>query len=148
MRTLGPRESRQECDFCAIVDNVKPAIRIFESESVLSFLPLAPVTTGHTLVIPKVHVEDMWEIDEREMSNVMAASLLIAHAIRDSLAPDGLNVINSSGAAASQTVPHLHVHLVPRWQGDRIGDIWPASPTWEESELDDMATLIRAKING
>ncbi|MCF3960802.1 HIT family protein [Streptomyces fuscigenes] len=134
------------CIFCAIVEHREPALRVFESSSVLAFLPLAPAAFGHTLIIPKRHVGDLWEITKEEMSNVMEVSLVIAHAIKEAISPDGLNLINSSGAAATQTVPHFHVHLMPRRKGDSMGRIWPESPNWKEGDLLKMAHMIRVNI--
>ncbi|WP_449471085.1 HIT family protein [Streptomyces tanashiensis] len=145
---MNERDSGANCTFCAIVEHREPALRVFESSGILAFLPLAPAAFGHTLVIPKRHVGDVWDISKAEMSSVMEVSLVIARAIKESISPDGLNLINSSGAAATQTVPHFHVHLMPRWEGDPMGGIWPESPDWEEGDLLSMANMIRAKIEG
>lgn len=74
----------------------------------------------------------------------MAAVVKLGQAIMEALRPEGMNLISSAGEAASQTVFHLHLHLVPRWEGDRIGDIWPRGDPWSEAELDEVAAMIRA----
>lgn len=74
----------------------------------------------------------------------MVATVQVGKAIREALSPDGMNVINSVGEAAQQTVYHVHFHLVPRWHGDHIGNIWPPSEPWSEAVKDEVADRIRA----
>ncbi|MFB8217693.1 HIT family protein [Streptomyces anulatus] len=134
------------CAFCSIVAGESPAEVVFESANTISFLPLNPATYGHTLVIPKMHVRDIWEIDLNVANDVAAATLRVAHGIRLALKPDGLNLINSSGAAASQTIFHLHVHLVPRWKNDRVGNIWPPDQPLPEAVREELADDMREGI--
>jgi histidine triad (HIT) family protein len=132
-----------DCAFCDIVNGKECARVVGETLTTLAFFPLRPAALGHTLVIPKQHIRDVWEADWDVVEQVARATSTAAHALRNALAPDGLNIINSSGAAASQTVFHLHVHLVPRWTGDHIGNIWPPSEPWPESVKDEIAELVR-----
>jgi histidine triad (HIT) family protein len=132
------------CAFCRIARGEEPARIVWSSPDAVAFLPLNPATRGHTLVIPRQHVPDLWSADERLSARLMATAVKLGRAIDEALHPEGMNLITSAGAAASQTVFHLHLHLVPRWQGDRIGDIWPRSDPWSEAELDEVAAMIRA----
>ena len=91
----------------------------------MAFFPLRPATLGHTLVIPTTHVPDIWTLDESTASSLARATLAVARAVKKAVQPEGLNVIQSNGAVATQTVGHLHVHVVPRWKGDAMGQIWP-----------------------
>ncbi|GHE92408.1 HIT family protein [Streptomyces griseoluteus] len=135
------------CPFCEIAEGRSPADRVYETPEVLAFLPLSPATTGHTLIIPKLHITDLWHADTRSLEPVMAASLVVAQALKTALSPDGLNLINSAGTAATQTVFHLHIHLVPRWDGDQMGDFWPESTPWSESKRATLAERIRKSIH-
>ncbi|MBX4175971.1 HIT family protein [Streptomyces geysiriensis] len=140
-------DSEAPCPFCEIVEGRTLADRIYETSEVLAFLPLAPATTGHTLIIPKQHITDLWHSDEDSLMPVMAASLLVAQALKRAFSPDGLNLINSAGSAATQTVFHLHVHLVPRWNDDQMANFWPETCPWSASKRATTAEAIRSNIN-
>ncbi len=109
------------CIFCAIVAGEAPAHRVAEDEHVLAFMDLFPVSEGHTLVIPRAHAENLFEIDEASVRAESALARRLALAIREELAPDGLAVYQANGAAAGQTVFHYHTHLIPRRAGDPMG---------------------------
>lgn len=116
------------CPFCAIIMGEGWAREIYRDDHTAAFFPLRPATLGHTLVVPRRHIPDIWELSEADAARLSRAVLRVAAALRAAVTPDGLNIIQSSGAAATQTVPHLHIHLVPRWAADAIGPIWPAKP--------------------
>lgn len=105
------------CIFCAILAGDAPAHRVHEDERTLVFMDLFPVADGHTLVIPKAHVENIFEIDADHVAACARMSRRIAHAIRSVLSPDGVAVVQANGAAAGQTVFHYHTHLIPAWTG-------------------------------
>jgi histidine triad (HIT) family protein len=133
-----------DCDFCAIARGDAAAEVVCEGEHWVAFFPLRPATLGHTLVIPRDHVEDLWAASRSVGGALMQAAIEVGRAIQDALRPDGLNLISSAGAAAEQSVPHLHLHVVPRWNDDAFGRIWPP-PTEMGDELKrDAATRIRA----
>lgn len=136
-------ESDGECPFCKIIKGTEPARIVCETTECLAFFPLNPAVLGHTLVVPRQHVKDIWELDARLCSKIMDTVLLTSRALKAALHPEGMNIINSTGAAASQTVYHFHIHLVPRWDGDRMGDIWPPSEPWRDEALDEIADLVR-----
>ncbi|MCH2172239.1 HIT family protein [Myxococcota bacterium] len=108
------------CIFCQIVAGEAPCFRIHEDDLTLTFLDLFPVSRGHTLIIPKAHCQDLFEIEPGALGAVAQRSLSIAAAIRSALAPDGISVFQLNGAAAGQTVFHYHMHLIPRMQGDAL----------------------------
>ena len=119
-----------DCPFCAIVEQRDPDAReVFRDEHVVAFFPLNPATRGHTLIVPHEHVPDIFALARGVAATLARATVRLAHAIRDAFTPEGLNVIQSNGSAATQTVPHLHVHLVPRWPDDAMGPIWPSGVT-------------------
>lgn len=131
------------CDFCKILMGTEEAQVVCETESALAFFPLEPAALGHTLVIPKQHVPDLWSADDTIATLVTQAAVRVGRAIKDALEPDGMNLISSAGAAASQTVFHLHLHVVPRWNRDHIGPIWPPSQPWSETVKHDIADRVR-----
>jgi histidine triad (HIT) family protein len=141
----GPsREPVDGCVFCDIVRHKAPAHIVYETAETLAFFPVDPATTGHTLVIPRWHVTDFLDADAETIGLVAATAARVARVIRDIVRPQGTNLITSAGPAASQTVFHLHLHIVPRWAGDPIGDIWPPATHTPAGQLDDLASRIRA----
>ncbi len=121
----------------------QPARIVCETASTLAFFPLRPAALGHTLVVPKRHVRDLWAADDVLSCRLIEAAIRVGRAIEHALAPDGMNLVTSAGPAASQTIYHLHLHVVPRWSHDQIGDIWPPSEPWSETVKDDIAELVR-----
>lgn len=134
------------CDFCEIVAKDEPARVVLRTKDVVAFFPTHPATLGHTLVIPTSHLADIWELDESTATRLSLAALKVARAIRCGLRPDGLNIIQSNGSAATQSVFHLHVHVVPRWVDDAMGPIWPAETHWSEDAKNGCLNKIRAGL--
>lgn len=120
---------------------------VYRDDHAVAFFPLRPATFGHTLVVPRRHIPDIWELPEQTAVHLSRAVLRVAAALRAAVTPDGLNIIQSSGAAATQTVPHLHMHLVPRWAADAMGPIWPAKPPSHPPQvLDDLRDKLAGLI--
>jgi histidine triad (HIT) family protein len=132
-----------ECEFCKIIRGEEPARIVCSTADTLAFFPLKPATLGHTLVVPKRHLQDLWSADASTGCSLMTTVVRVGHAIQEALHPDGMNLISSAGEAASQTVFHLHLHVVPRWFDDHIGNIWPPSEPWGDAVKDEVAELIR-----
>lgn len=136
--------SDPDCPFCEIVLRDDPDAReVYRDEHVVAFFPTEPAVLGHTMVIPRKHVADIWSMDEETAGHLSRATVRLAGAIREAVHPEGLNVIQSNGEAATQTVFHLHVHLVPRWDGDAMGPIWPEETDYSEEEKDDVLMRVR-----
>lgn len=135
-----------ECAFCRIVEGSEPSREILRTRDAMAFFPLEPATLGHTLVIPTQHIPDIWHLDQANAEPLTIATLRIAGAIRRAMNPDGLNLIQSNGEAATQTVPHVHIHLVPRFHGDAMGRIWPPETDFSESAKDYAWAKIREEV--
>jgi histidine triad (HIT) family protein len=136
----------RECSFCRIAEGTEPAQVVYETNKVVAFFPLAPAILGHTLVIPKKHIRDLWSLDKNWGDILIESCLDISQGIKKALLPDGVNLINSSGAAASQSIMHIHFHLVPRWKDDSFGPIWPNSDPISETLTHETAAKIRQAI--
>lgn len=108
----------EDCIFCKIVKKEIPAQIVYEDDDSLAFLDAAPVHPGHTLVIPKKHSKDIFDISEEDFSNIMKTVQKITPAVKEAVKADGINIGNSNGKAANQAVFHLHVHIMPRYEGD------------------------------
>src|SRR5699024_6064068 len=103
-----------DCVFCKIINGEIPSSKVYEDENVLAFLDLSQVTKGHTLVIPKNHEENIYELSEESAKAVFTAVPKIARAIKATYDPIGMNMLNNNGKDAGQSVFHYHVHLLPR----------------------------------
>ena len=137
-------EQAPDCDFCSIARGEDPSAEIVcEGELWVAFFPRHPATLGHTLVIPRSHVADLWKVEPPLGNHLMAAVIDVGRAIQAALAPEGMNLITSAGDIAEQTVFHLHLHLVPRWPSDGFGDIWPPAGLNDDLALKDAAAKIR-----
>ena len=117
-----------DCLFCKIVAGELPATIVAESERALAFADINPATRGHTLVVPRVHAQDVQDIGEADLAATIALAQQVAQGARERLGADGVNLLNSSGAAAWQTVFHFHIHVIPRYEGDPLRLPWVPSP--------------------
>ena len=132
------------CPFCAIIAGGNADARVvYRSEKVTAFFPLEPATRGHTLVVPNRHVAELTDLTAAESRDLGEAVHRTARATRAALSPDGLNVIQSTGAAATQTVPHVHFHVVPRWSSDRMILHWPKGAAEDDTAQDLTLLAIR-----
>lgn len=137
-----------DCPFCDIVAREDDDARVvFRSENATAFFPLEPATLGHTLLVPNQHVPDIWSLPVELAAELGQWTVQLAHAARSAMRPDGLNIIQSNGEAATQTVMHLHIHVVPRWTNDAVGRIWPPETHWSEDAKDDAWEALRREFH-
>jgi histidine triad (HIT) family protein len=108
------------CIFCQIVGREVPASIVYESEFVLAFLDIKPLSKGHTLIIPKMHYETIFDIPEGVLVEVFKVTKLVAIALKKSVKADGISIIQQNGRAANQEIFHLHVHAIPKFEGQRL----------------------------
>lgn len=114
-----------ECIFCKIIDGSIPSAKIYQDEHVYAFMDIMPLTKGHTLVIPKNHKENVYDLSEEEASNLFKVVPKIASALKESFGPVGMNLLNNNGAPAGQSVFHFHLHFIPRYdQTDGFRATW------------------------
>jgi histidine triad (HIT) family protein len=120
--------SDPDCIFCKIVAGELPATVVDEDERTIAFMDINPATRGHALVIPREHTADLLSIDAQDLAAVSAAAQRLAVRAKERLGADGINVINSCGAAAWQTVFHFHLHVIPRYESDPLRLPWTPAP--------------------
>jgi histidine triad (HIT) family protein len=141
-------ETRDDCIFCKIVAGSIPSSKIYEDDKAIAFMDISPLNKGHLLVVPKEHLENIFEIGPDLYGHLMALICRIAKAVKEVVAPDGMNILQLNGRAGNQVVPHLHIHIVPRWSGDGL-----TITSWEPV-MGDMAEIaatgerIKAKLSG
>lgn len=125
----------QDCIFCRIVAGDMPAQIVDQDERTVGFMDINPATRGHALVVPRRHVRDLLEIEEVDLEATILAARRLAAKMPDRLGADGVNLLNSCGRAAWQTVFHFHIHVIPRYQGDPLRLPW----TPGEGDADEIA---------
>ena len=116
-----------DCTFCKILSGELPATIVDEDERTVAFMDIAPATRGHALVIPRAHAPDLLSVDTEDLCAVAFAARRLAARARERLGADGINLLNSCGAAAWQTVFHFHVHVIPRYHDDPLRLPWVPS---------------------
>jgi histidine triad (HIT) family protein len=104
----------EDCIFCKIVKGEIPCFKVYEDDKVLAFEDINPVSEGHTLIIPKRHAQNLWEIPGEDLSAIHLASKKIIQAIEETLSPAGVAVLQLNGRGVNQVVMHYHLHLMPR----------------------------------
>jgi len=132
-----------DCIFCMIRDGKIPSAKVYDDERTLAFMDINPLSRGHCLVVTKAHAATLYDAEVEDLKAAIATAKKVAGALRKALSPDGLNVLQANGAAAFQSVPHFHLHLIPRWTGDGKGFDWKLVPGSRE-EIMGIADRIRA----
>ncbi len=135
----------ESCIFCQIVAKQAPSSILYEDESVLAFLDIRPLNMGHTLVIPKTHYVDIFDIPGKELAAVHLVAKQLSFAVKKATGADGISIIQQSGKAAGQDVFHLHVHVVPRFEGQKLPSFHDLKVV-ERPLLEELATKIRQQL--
>jgi len=123
-----------DCLFCKIIAGEIPATILAEDERTVAFMDINPATRGHTLVVPRAHAADVHEIEPEDLCAVAVAAQRIARQAIANLGAKGVNLLNSNGPAAWQTVLHFHLHVIPRYAGDPLKLPWIPAP----GDMDDI----------
>lgn len=135
------------CPFCEITCGTDPNARVvYRDKNVTVFFPLAPATRGHTLVVPNRHVAECVDLTDAESRALGAAVRRTAKAVRSAVSPEGINIIQSNGAVATQSVAHVHFHVLPRWANDSFDLAWPDAAAEEGKALDETLATVRAVL--
>ncbi len=136
----------ENCIFCKIVAGEVPAAKVYEDEHTLAFLDRAPVTLGHTLVIPKKHAVNIFDVDEETLMQTMHTVRKIAPAVRDAAGASGMHIQSNHESTAGQDVFHLHFHLIPRRDGSTF-ELWP-KVAYAEGEKEKILENIKKALDG
>lgn len=130
------------CVFCKIIEGDIPSYKVYEDNDVLAFLDISQVTIGHTLVIPKKHVENVFELDQDTASVLFSKIPLIANKLKKALNITDLNILNNNGKGAYQSVFHYHIHLLPRYENDNFSINFPSNKL-SENEFKELMNNIK-----
>ena len=135
--------SADRCVFCQIVAGELPSTMIAEEERAVAFMDINPATPGHLLVVPRDHAQDVFSVAADDLAACASLAQRMACLVRDRLGADGVTLLQSSGAAAWQTVFHLHVHVIPRYAGDPLRLPWQPRPG-DPEEIASVAAKLRS----
>ena len=138
-----------DCIFCKIIEGQIPSAKVYEDEDVYAFLDITQVTPGHTLVIPKTHVANIFEYDEELAAAVFSRIPKIARAVK-AMNPDvkGVNILNNNGEVAFQSVFHSHIHLIPRYKHEEGFGLKWETHDYSHEELATIAQNIAKHVEG
>lgn len=130
-----------DCIFCKLANGVIPTNTVYEDADFRVILDANPANAGHSLVIPKKHALDIFELDAETVAKAHAVAKKAAEAIKKATGADGINILQNNGEAAGQTVSHYHIHVIPRHKGD-----WPAMPVHSTKLTDEETAAVCEKI--
>jgi len=134
----------ETCIFCKIIKKEIPHNKIYEDKNVIAFLDAFPVNKGHTLILPKKHFKNIYEIPEKTLWEVMKLAKKLSITIKKTMKADGINVYMNNEEAAGQVIDHLHVHIIPRIKGDGYG-YWKNKKSYTDKEMSQVTKkIIRA----
>ena len=136
---------KEDCIFCRIANGEIPSRTIYEDQKFRVILDLNPATKGHSLILPKDHASSLYDLPDGTAAAALVLAKKLASVLRDRLGCDGLNVVQNNGEAAGQTVPHFHLHLIPRYENDgKILEWTPGKAT--EEELDEIKEKLTKQV--
>ncbi len=133
------------CIFCKIIAGDIPAATVYEDDVFKAIMDISPAAKGHVIILPKKHYANLLELEEETAARVIPVAKKIATAIMAELSCDGINLLQNNGEAAGQTVFHFHIHLIPRYEKDRVEITWEHD-TYAEGEAVSLAAAIAARF--
>ncbi len=126
------------CIFCKIINGEIPCYKVYEDEKIFAFLDIHPVNKGHTLVVPKKHAVNIYDIEESEIAEMVKTGKKLALKIREVTKAEGMNIHMNNEKAGGQAVFHAHIHLIPRYEGDGLTH-WPSKGGYADGEAEELA---------
>ena len=129
------------CVFCKIIDGVIPSTRLYEDEEFVIMLDIGPASFGHALLLPKNHYANIYEMPEDVLSKAICLAKTFGEKLVKALGADGLNLVQNNGLAAGQTVFHYHLHLITRYEGDDVGELWTPGSLSDEKRKEILDKL-------
>lgn len=125
----------ENCIFCKIINKEIPSTRLYEDDDFVIILDVGPASFGHVLILPKDHYENLYGMPEEQLKKAICLAKEFGEKLVKALHADGLNLVQNNGVAAGQTVYHFHMHLIPRYENDGVGELWtPGSLSDEQRQ--------------
>jgi len=136
-----------DCIFCKIIAGEIPVVKVLDEELVIAFMDINPSSKGHMLVVPKRHAENIFEIPESDLVALIKAVKRCAKAVKEALNAEGITILQLNGKASDQIVPHLHVHVIPRWENDGLSvSTWKMKPG-DMEEIQEIALKVKEYLS-
>ena len=136
-----------DCIFCKIVSGEIPAVKVLDEKLVVAFMDINPSSKGHMLVVPKNHAENIFEIPESDLVALIKAVKRCAKAVKEALNAEGITILQLNGKASDQIVPHLHIHVIPRWENDGLSvSTWEMKPG-DMEEIQEIALKVKEYLS-
>lgn len=133
-----------DCLFCNIISKKQDAHVIFEDDSHIAIMDKYPIQKGHSLIMPKIHREKIIDMSDVEVGKLFSMVPTIARGIMAATGADGFNIGQNNGRSANQIIPHVHVHIIPRY--NKVGNLWTRRMITKDIDLDDLAEKIRKNV--
>jgi histidine triad (HIT) family protein len=135
------------CIFCSIINGTSEGITVYYNNHFLVLMDKYPISNGHTLVIPKKHYDNLLSMPHEEVGKLYSLVSIIAKAVVSAVSADGFNIGQNNGKSANQIIPHVHVHIIPRFKNDNSYGKWPTRYIANEDELNNFSKKIRNQLN-
>ena len=139
--------NRHYCIFCSIINGSSEGITVYDNDHFLVLMDKYPISHGHTLVIPKKHYDNLLFMPSEEVGKLYSLVSIIAKAVVSAVSADGFNVGQNNGKSANQIIPHVHVHIIPRFNNDNANGRWPTRYIAKEEELCDFSKRIKNQLD-
>ena len=136
---------KDNCIFCKTASGEIPSYTIYEDDDFKAFMDISPASKGHTILIPKQHADNIFDLDETVASKLLPVAARIAKALKSELKCEGLNLLQNNGEAAGQTVFHFHMHIIPRYEVDKVVVKW-VEDKYEGEPLDQLSDKIKKHL--
>lgn len=136
---------KEDCIFCKIAKGEIPSTTVYENEDFRVIFDIAPASKGHTLIIPKQHYDDIFDMDAQIGGRLFSLATAVAKSLKKELNCEGMNIVQNNGLIAGQTVFHFHLHLIPRYTGDTVNIKWNPGEANQE-ELEELASIVGKNI--
>lgn len=137
--------SDNSCIFCKLATGEFSSATVYEDDLFRAILDISPASKGHTLLLPKKHAANLFELEEPEVSKAFSVAKKLSVAIQKTLQCDGINILQNNGTAAGQSVFHFHIHLIPRYENDGVTIPWEAL-SYSDGEAVELANKIRQNL--
>nr|WP_295678260.1 HIT family protein [uncultured Lachnoclostridium sp.] len=137
--------SDNSCIFCKLASGEFSSATVYEDDLFRAILDISPAAKGHTLLLPKTHAVNLFELDELEVSKALLVAKKLAAATQKTLQCDGINILQNNGTAAGQSVFHFHIHLIPRYEEDGVTIPWK-SLSYSDGEAFELANKIHQNL--
>ncbi|MBO8464060.1 MAG: HIT family protein [Firmicutes bacterium] len=136
---------KEDCIFCKIANGMIPSATIYENSDFKVILDVSPASKGHTLILPKEHFDNIFDMDADTAGKLFSLAAAVARALKQATNCDGMNIVQNNGEVAGQTVFHFHMHVIPRYEGDRVNVTWePGQATAEQ--LNELAAIVKREL--